>query len=78
MKPLCWTYNIQTVNEIEGYIVMDKGIKVTDAYKNDLVAIEEIISDTLSAIAFMNSHGFAHCDIKPGNMIYSNGKVKNH
>jgi len=76
LKPLYWTYNIQTANEIEGYFLMEKGISITQAYKNNKITIEQIISDTLSAIEFMNYQGFAHCDIKHSNMIYSQGKAK--
>lgn len=71
LKPLFWSHTF-----MEGYLVMERGHSIFEAYKHKKITIEEIVSDTVSAIAFMNAHGFVHCDIKPPNMIYSRGRIK--
>lgn len=71
IKPLAWT-----THQSRGYIAMKKGEKIRTAFTEGKITIEEIISDTLSAIAFLNSQGIAHCDIKPGNIIFHKGKAK--
>lgn len=71
MKPVAWTVQ----NNI-GYLVMKKGESIIKAYKDNKISIEEIISDSLSAIAFMNSRGIFHADIKPANLVYHKGQCK--
>jgi serine/threonine protein kinase len=81
IKPLAWSYRYKTPSEmldkdsnknenIIGYIVMAKGISLMSAYSKKLVTIEQIMSDTISAVKFMNSQGIIHADIKYTNMIY--------
>ena len=65
LRPIAWT-SIDGV----GYLLMYKGIRIEEAFMNGKITIEEIIADSLSAIAYMNLMGYAHRDIKPGNMIY--------
>lgn len=71
LKPLYWTFD----NGI-GYTVMPLGIDIEKAYNEKQISIEEIVSDTVSAISYLCSEGLAHCDIKPSNMIYHDGKAK--
>jgi serine/threonine protein kinase len=71
LYPLAWT-----VKESIGYLVMEKGEDILEAYREKRITLEQIISDTLSAIAHMNSQGYSHSDIKPNNMIYHDGKCK--
>lgn len=72
IKPLGWSSG----DDFAGYIIMEKGIDICEAYLQNLITIEDIISDTLSAIAFMNLQGIFHGDIKPANMIFHEGKCK--
>lgn len=47
--------------------------------KNELVVSEKIriMRETLAAVSYMHSHGIAHCDIKPANVLFdANGKVQ--
>lgn len=71
LKSLHWT-----VDEKEVYLAMDRGEDIRYAFNKGKISIEEIISDSLSAISFLNSQGIIHGDIKPDNMIYHKGKCK--
>lgn len=69
LSPIAWS----VMNGI-GYLIMPLGIPIKKAIEEEKITIEQIIADTLSAICYMNSIGYAHRDIKPGNMIYYKGK----
>jgi serine/threonine protein kinase len=72
IKPICWS--VDKVNGIS-YLVTPLGENIKTAY-NKKISLKEIKSDLLSAIAFLNSIGIAHCDIKPDNIIFHDGKAK--
>ena len=78
LKPVAWTFSSKgsPAGENVGMIAMPRGIDLRTAYKEGKISIEEIVSDTLSAIAFMNSRGIGYCDNKPANMIYLDGKAQ--
>ena len=65
LHPIAWS----VIND-NGFMVMPRGKSIRDALNEHKITIEEVISDTLSAISFMNSLGLAHRDIKPDNMIF--------
>jgi serine/threonine protein kinase len=65
LKPVAWS-----IFSEQGYLIMPKGIPIKKAFIEGKITIEQIIADTLSAICYMNSKGFAHKDCKPGNMVY--------
>lgn len=71
MKPIAWSI-------IDGiaFMAMPRGEDINNAYKEGKITIEEIISDSLSAIADMNSRGYLHGDIKDANMIFHEGRCK--
>jgi len=69
LRPLAWS-----VDNCIGYLVMELGEDIIEAYKQNKIKYTQIMTNTLSAIAYMNSIGFAHSDIKPDNMIYLRGK----
>lgn len=71
LKPLNWTI-IKNI----GYLAMHRGSNIHIAYQENKITMEEIISDTLSVISFMNSIGIAHRDIKPSNIVFHNQKAK--
>jgi serine/threonine protein kinase len=71
MKPVAWT-----VREGFGFLAMPRGMDVRTAFSKKEFLIEQLISDTLSAAAFLNSQGIAHCDYKPSNLIYHNKRIK--
>lgn len=71
MRPIAWT-----ILDNIGFIVMPKGKDIGQAYRDGDISIEEIISDSLSAIADMNSRGYFHGDIKNANMVYHEGLCK--
>jgi serine/threonine protein kinase len=70
IKPLAWT-----VKDGVGYFAMKRGLDIKEAYLGGKITIREIISDTLSAIAYLNERGIAHGDIKPDNIIFLNGRA---
>lgn len=65
LHPIAWS-----VINGNGFMAMPRGKSIRDALHEHKITIEEVISDTLSAISFMNSVGIAHRDIKPDNMIF--------
>jgi serine/threonine protein kinase len=73
IRPIHWT-----IRKDKAYLAMPRGKDLTQAFNNDQVSIKQIVSDTLSAFAFLNSNGIAHGDIKPNNLIYDekDGLVK--
>ena len=73
IKPICWS--VDKVNGIS-YLVTPLGQNIKTAYDSKKISLKEIKSDLLSAVAFLNSIGIAHCDIKPDNIIFHDGKAK--
>jgi serine/threonine protein kinase len=73
IKPICWS-----VDEERGisFLVMPLGMDIKVAYNGGAIGIMKIIEDLLSAISFLNENGIAHCDIKPGNVIFHDGRAK--
>jgi serine/threonine protein kinase len=69
LRPIGWS----AIDGV-GYLVMPRGQKIENALLEGKITIENVVADTLSAIAYMNSLGFAHRDIKPGNMVYYDNK----
>ena len=72
-RPVSWSYDKEDEN---AYIAMPLGTDLANAYRAGSITIEQIISDTLSAIAHLNKLGVVHRDIKPGNMIFHDGNAK--
>jgi serine/threonine protein kinase len=70
IKPINWTYN-----EF-GYLAFPLGIPLKEAYTKNLISIDQIITDTLSAVTYMTSLGVNHSDLNLKNMLYHNNKVK--
>lgn len=73
LKPKAWTYN---KDNDKFYMISKRGKNIRKAYKDGDIKIEEIISDIMSAIAFLNSNGYIHGDIKPDNIVFHKGKAK--
>lgn len=73
LKPKSWTYN---KDNDKFYMISKRGKNIRKAYKDGDIKIEEIISDIMSAIAFLNSNGYIHGDIKPDNIVFYKGKAK--
>lgn len=71
IEMIAWSFDYD-----KGYIAFSQGIPIVDAYVKEIISIEKIMADTLSAIAFMNSNGIGHCDIKPCNIIFHKGNAK--
>lgn len=69
LKPFAWTFDIR------GYIAMPLGQDITQAYRDKLISIEEIVSDTLSAITYIFKLKIVHYDIKTSNILYHEGKA---
>jgi serine/threonine protein kinase len=57
------------------YIALPKGIPIRKAYHGHKIKFQEILSDLIHVVSFLNSHGVAHCDLKPGNVIFHNGRA---
>lgn len=72
-RPVAWSYSHR---DHITYVAMPKGSDLKKAYMSGKISIEQIISDTLSAIAYLNKLGIAHCDIKPANMIFHENCAK--
>lgn len=46
------------------------GISVIDAIKEGKTTLFDVARDLLSALTYLNTNGIAHCDIKPGNLVW--------
>ena len=71
LSPVAWSYKDNVT-----YIAMPRGMDLREAYVGGKINIEEIVSDTLSAVAYLNELGIAHRDIKPENMIFHDDYAK--
>lgn len=71
MKPLAWS-----VCRRATYIMMPRGTPITDAYDRNLITQDALQCDLLSAVEYLNRNGVAHCDIKPNNIVFHNGRTK--
>ena len=71
IRPTAWSVN----NNI-AYLALPKGNDLMKAYKEKKISLKQIMHNATSAITFLNSKGVAHCDIKPNNLIYHEGKCK--
>lgn len=70
LKPVCWTYHDF------GYLAMPLGMPIRVAYIENLITIDQIIYDVLSAIIYMSKLGIYHNDIGERNIIFHDGKAK--
>lgn len=59
-----------------GYLVMPRASSITKAFMAKLISLDELVSDLLSALDFLHNQGVVHGDIKPGNMVFHDGKLK--
>jgi len=59
----------------KGYLTLSKGINIQRAYNEGLISLEAIATDMIEVLMFLHEHAIAHCDIKPGNMIYYQGRA---
>jgi serine/threonine protein kinase len=59
-----------------GYLAMPRATSIVKAFKKKLITLDELVSDLLSALDFLHRQGVIHGDIKPGNMVYHDGKLK--
>jgi serine/threonine protein kinase len=67
-----WTYEH---TKYELYISLLKGENIVVALHQGKITIEEIQKDLFSAMNFLNKNGIAHCDLKPQNIVFLNGKA---
>lgn len=71
LKPLAWTFK-----ENFGYLASPRAKNIIEAYNDGDITIEEILSDILSVVAFINKNGYVYGDTKPGNILFHEGKAK--
>lgn len=71
MRLEAWTYSGD-----KGYIALPKGIDSYTAFENGLISLNEIMADVLSGLDFLYTQNICHCDIKPENIVYYDGKAK--
>jgi serine/threonine protein kinase len=71
IRPSAWTCDDTSLS-----MVMPMGEQLSVALAHNEITIEEIISDTMSAVSYLNSLGIVHGDIKPLNMVFHEGKAK--
>jgi serine/threonine protein kinase len=69
MRPSAWTFD-----DGIGFLAMPKGKSIQRAYRDGDISLEEIISDCLAVISYMNDRGWVHADLKPDNMVFLNNK----
>jgi len=57
----------------EVHLIMElcEGITVQDAPPQDMLQVMDIFCQVATALAYMNSHGFVHADMKPNNILVS-------
>jgi serine/threonine protein kinase len=67
---VAWTYNGSRT-----FFAMPKGIDIRTAYMSKLITAEQIVSDTLSCIAYLHSQSIIHGDVKPSNIVFLNGRA---
>lgn len=70
LKPLAWSFS-----KGRGYLALPRGMCICQAYEEKLITLEEVVADTLSAIAYLNRLGYAHADIKLNNLLWYQGRA---
>jgi serine/threonine protein kinase len=60
----------------DGYIAMDRGERLYDAYRSNKITLREIVTDLMSVFAFFYVNGVLHGDLKAANIVYHQGKAK--
>jgi serine/threonine protein kinase len=78
VRPVAWSFRPKSAAHLyaKTYIAISKGESIVTAFDQKKITIEEIVSDTLSALAYLNSIGLVHADMKPSNIIFHEGKAK--
>lgn len=83
MKPVAWScrlFDSVCDSEIGSndmfFLVMPLGSDLWRAYrKSRCISLAQIVVDAVSAVAFLNANGIAHCDIKMQNFVFLNGRA---
>lgn len=71
LRPVAWS-----LHHAKAYMALPKGIPIEAALAQEQISIEQIISDVLHVLVYLNGLGLAHCDVKPSNMIFHENKCK--
>jgi serine/threonine protein kinase len=58
------------------YFSQPRGIPLRQAMNENLINIKNITTDLFSAFSFLYVNSIAHCDLKPENIIFHDGKIK--
>lgn len=67
-------FSYNEANE-RSYFAMPKGMNIREAYKAKKITLRQIASDLLDILKFLNNNAIAHCDLKPANVVYYDGKA---
>lgn len=55
-------------------IILPRGISIFRAIKSGQTTLEDVARDLFNGLYFLNTNGIAHCDIKPANTIFVDGR----
>ena len=67
VKPACIIMRRYQYGDLNDFIIAE-GI-LTDYYDYSKSAIVDVMKQVCAAVGYMHATGFAHCDIKPGNIL---------
>jgi hypothetical protein len=59
-----------------GYIAQPLGMSIRLALQTGRITLRELITDIYNAMVFLEVNGLAHCDLKPQNIVFHNGRAK--
>jgi serine/threonine protein kinase len=59
-----------------GYIAQPRGMSIVDIAKQKSLSPEEILTDIVNGMAFLDANCLFHGDLKDGNVVYHDGKAK--
>ncbi len=56
-------------------IALPLGMSIVSALKSGKTTLIQVFNDLLAGISFMNRNGYAHCDLKPENVVFYDNRT---
>jgi serine/threonine protein kinase len=73
-KVVAWSYDPRTPGRT--FIVIRKGENIVSAIRSGRTSLIQVAKELISAVAFLNTNGVSHRDIKDPNLIFLDGRVQ--